>query len=221
VPTELESSRVGPLLRGVLLLGCWAAALAAGEWLALRAAGWIWAVPAIREAQPGSLPFYGVAFVEVLAVNLLFPRLTRTPWIPTVWSAIGLVALLGALASNALGGALLTGRTPVLHAPASWLELASSGLLCPFVEEWIFRGVLWQLASDSFAGLRPGLRGLIAGAFTSVAFALWHLPFGGETPLTSQLKFGAFLAVARWALGGAGPGVLVHALGNSFHLLTG
>lgn len=184
-------------------------------------AGRAWTVPAIRNARPGALPFYALLFVEVATISWLFPRRTATPWLPKRWSLLGFAGLLGALACNALGLALISWKAPVWHAPPSGLEFVSGGLLDPIVEEWIFRGVLWRLATDALEGHGSTIAALIAGVFTAVLFGFWHFPFAEHPAVVANIIFGAFLALARWRFNAIGPGVIVHALGNSYFLLAG
>jgi membrane protease YdiL (CAAX protease family) len=212
------------VLRSYGLLIAWAGALATGEWLALRASAGLWSIQAVRDSHPGGLPFYGSLVVELAILSRLFPRQTRTPWLPVCWSSLGLVGLVGALTCNALGLASLRilrgGSFPAWHAPGSWLMFLSGGILCPVVEEWIFRGVLWRLASDAVGQFHATVRVLVAIGFTALLFGAWHLPFAGQAFLGYNLAFAAFLGLARWRFGAVAPGAVVHALGNSFYLLT-
>jgi membrane protease YdiL (CAAX protease family) len=157
--------------------------------------------------------------MELVLVSGFFRRQTETPWLPVRWGPVGLLGLVGALACNAVGGALLQWKAPHWHAPTSVLSFVGGGLLAPITEEWIFRGVLWKLASETLQGTKWAP--LVAGVFTSLLFGLWHLPFAGHSAIWANVLFGAFLAIARWRLGGIAPGVIVHWMGNSFFLLTG
>ncbi len=201
-----------------------AAILFAGEWTALRGASLLWRfVPVLQGGQAGSLPFYALCLVELLAVTALFPEATRTAWWPKRGDAYALLGLFGALMLGPIGARLLHWVLPHAHAQPRVLALLAGGLLDPLAEEWAFRGALWR-ASERATG--PGKWSpLVAAAFTSLLFGLWHIPFEETSAhlgsiVLANAAFGLCLAIARWRTGGIAPGVVVHAAGNAFYLLV-
>jgi membrane protease YdiL (CAAX protease family) len=213
------------LLRTVLRFGLVSTFLFAGEWLALRGANASWSlVPALQTWKAGSLPFNLICLLELAFISAVVPYGTRTPWRPRQWNAAGALGLGAALFLGPLGFSLLgLVPSPHWHAPLSALSFLSGGVLGPLAEEWAFRGVLWR-ASEWAVGPTKWAPA-IAGAFTSAAFGLWHVPFQDPSaPLPAivlaNVAFGACLAFARWRLQSIAPGVVVHAIGNSFFLLT-
>jgi len=212
-------------LRRLLRLCLIAAALFAGEWLALRASALLWRLlPALQRWNAGSLPFYSICLVELLAVSALFPEATRTKWWPGTQDGLGFVGLLGALLLGPIGARLLHWALPHVHSAPGALVLLSGGLLDPLAEEWAFRGVLWQ-ASEVVTGHRVWSPGLSA-VFTSLLFGLWHVPFQESSTnlvavVLANVAFGLCLSLARWRLKAIGPGTVVHIVGNAFYLLAG
>jgi membrane protease YdiL (CAAX protease family) len=205
---------------GALLFG--------GEWLAQRGANALWRyIPRSQQGQLGSFPFYALCLMQLLLVSGVAPRITRTAWWPKRWDAWGALALVVALMLGPLGASWLGwAPAPHWHWPTWPVAFLTGGVLDPLVEEWIFRGALWRGAEWAVGPSKWAPA--IAGAFTSLLFGLWHVPFQ-QTPFSQSTipvvlvnaAFGAGLAVARWRFGGIGPGTIIHALGNSYYLLTG
>jgi membrane protease YdiL (CAAX protease family) len=216
------------VLRSALLLCLLAALTFSGEWVALRGSAFLWrSVPFLRDPTVGSLGFYSICLVELALISAFIPRVARTPWLPRAGDGWGLLGLVGAAALGPIGAAVLRGTPLHWHAPASAFQFLSGGLLDPIAEEWAFRGILWR-ASEWAVGSSKWSRKwspAVAGSFTSLLFGLWHLPFGSGSHglvaiVLANAAFGLSLSLARWRFKAVGPGAIVHAMGNSFYLLT-
>ena len=171
-----------------------------------------------------SMPFY----LSWIAIGALWawrwPAIARTPWrarIPASradWLALGgVTAGVVFLYQNAVV-ALLQGRA---HAPPSVLTLVAGGLVGPFVEEWLFRGLVQEAALAT----APSLGTVGAIAYASALFGVWHLPFEGLTLESARMAvvhavFGAMMALLRTRFGGLLPGSVLHAAGNALTILT-
>ncbi len=111
--------------------------------------------------------------------------------------------------------AVVTGRQP-LHAPSEWAFLLNAMLWAPIVEEWLFRGVWWDVL-ERHGG--PGL----ALAVTSIAFGPWHWTSwsspswwgSGGTFVLLHVAFGFLMGILKWRFRGVLPCVLVHGLWNT------
>jgi membrane protease YdiL (CAAX protease family) len=223
---RMAYSAIVRAFRDVALLGLLAALLFGGEWLALRGANLLWTlVPRSQTWKVGALWFYSLVLLELALVSVLDPQRTRTSWWPQTWDAWATVGLCAAVFVGPLGAALFRWAPLHWHPPVSGLSFLSGAFLDPLAEEWAFRGILWR-ACEWVTG--PG-RGspVVAGGFTSLVFGLWHIPFQEQSspyPLLAivlaNAAFGICLSVARCRLKAIGPGTIVHALGNSFYLLT-
>jgi membrane protease YdiL (CAAX protease family) len=99
------------------------------------------------------------------------------------------------------------------------LAVVSSVLLGPAIEEWVFRGVLWRALAPTDPA--TPLEAAIAVIATSVAFALWHLPFNPQAPIVDHAIFGASIACVRWRFQSLAPGLVLHAATNSLYFVIG
>jgi len=109
-----------------------------------------------------------------------------------------------------------------LHAPASVFAIAGGGVLGPIVEEWLFRGLLWNHLRE----VAPGRRGLwLAIGVGSLIFGFWHMTFEGYTLVTLgnaviHASFGVVVACARWRTEGILLGCVLHVAGNTLMILA-
>jgi membrane protease YdiL (CAAX protease family) len=119
---------------------------------------------------------------------------------------------------------LLTGEIG-FHAPEQWSWLVNGVVCAPLVEEWLFRGVLWDGIAERLKGPAAVIVPLVV---TSFLFGTWHWGsilhpswYGiGRTPVWVHMEFGAMLGILRWRLRALAPGMAIHALGNAFATLT-
>ena len=163
------------------------------------------------------------AALAVLAVawSRARPRLVppRAVWTPATFAiAAGVVICADWLHGGRLALAIV-GELAV-HAPRDGQVAVTAIVLAPVVEEWLFRGVLW----DALAPRMTTLGTLVA---TSLLFALWHVPVFEPawtspvgTPLWAHAAFGALAGVLRWRTRALAPGIAVHALVNATWLVT-
>jgi membrane protease YdiL (CAAX protease family) len=146
---------------------------------------------------------------EELAVS--WPQERR---VPLAFLAALLVVLFieAALAVSGIFGSLdeLKAMSP---SERSLLGLANAVLLAPFVEELLFRGLL-------FTALRKRLSAFPTLAATTLAFGLLHIE-NGLLHVVSVLPAGAFLGYAREKSGGAGLPILLHAFMNAAVVVAG
>jgi len=113
----------------------------------------------------------------------------------------------------------------VIHTPASWIAFAAIAVGGPLVEEWLFRGVLWDVIASRTTGRGAILAPLL---ITSLLFGAshcrwmlcptWFSPSG--TPIALHVAFGACMAILRWRFRSIGPGVVVHGIWNALFPLT-
>lgn len=92
-------------------------------------------------------------------------------------------------------------------------------LLVPVGEELLFRGWLYGILNRRYGGQVTSETNPfpVAGLFSAVAFALWHLQNGTAYPLpllvfqvAYTLLAGLWLALLRWKSGSIWPGVVAH-----------
>ena len=163
--------------------------------------------------QVSSLPFYLIWVAVGLVASFAMPRVGDVPWRAQRRDTVVCVLVIaGAVAMYA--PALL--RLANAQMPAV-LPLIAGGIVGPVVEEWLFRGLLWNAVDRG----RP----LVTIAITSLVFGFFHMSFEGHTWATLgsafvHAGFGALMGVARWRLGGIAFGCAVHAAGNSLWILT-
>ncbi len=164
------------------------------------------------------IPFYGL-WVVVLLIHrqaTLAPMSTR--WLPiresysrTNLCILALLTLLCAFESYQI---LSSGTA--LQWPTNPYNIASAVILAPLVEEWLFRGVLWDYFEKCVPDSRT--RVIVATVFTSFLFAWWHVPtfdpLGTEAPLVGHFIFGCVMSLLRWRFNVIGVGIVVHALYN-------
>jgi membrane protease YdiL (CAAX protease family) len=176
-------------------------------------------------ASTSGLVWCGLWSVVIVAASFFMPR--PRVWPPReVWTRVTLAIVVAVLlATDYLYGFKLThvvtGDIP-LHGPLPWEITVTTAIAGPLVEEWLFRGVLWQATED-----RAGT----AGAFvlTSLLFGVWHWASilrpswtsGVGVPIYQHVEFGALMGVLRWRLRSLGGGLAVHALYNGLYVVTG
>lgn len=169
--------------------------------------------------------------VVLAAVAMMWPNVGRPPiWPPRATRTFGnaLVSVGIFIAVDWIFGfplARVASGSVALHVPASWIAFAAIAVGGPLIEEWLFRGVLW----DAIASRTHGRAVTIAPVvITSVLFGIWHCrwmclptwlsPSG--TPIVLHVAFGACMAVLRWRFRSVGPGVIVHGIWNALYPLT-
>jgi membrane protease YdiL (CAAX protease family) len=170
----------------------------------------------------------GLSFFAPWAVAIAIAHRSLPSWRPRwlgpalAWRSVAnlavLVVAIGAIAwlyRSQLERAVMNG----LLVPPLTLAVVSSVLLGPFIEEWVFRGVLWS----ALAPTEPAtpLEAGIAVIATAVAFALWHLPFNPQAPIVDHAIFGALIACVRWRFQSLAPGLVMHAATNSLYFVVG
>jgi membrane protease YdiL (CAAX protease family) len=182
---------------------------------------WTW------RAGPDWLRSGGTTFVVpwliVLGVAAMVWPEARVPWRPAAgaWrSPRTLLVVLGALGGVAwlYAGMLAQIAERGCVPPPMTMGVLSGIVLGPVVEEWIFRGILWQELVP--AGPPPPRSVVLAAVVTSALFAIWHLPFNPAAPLLAHGLFGAIMAVVRWQLGGLLPCVALHGAANTIYFLV-
>jgi membrane protease YdiL (CAAX protease family) len=211
-------------MRRLLGIGGVTLAIALAEAGLLRVSEWLWranGVP-LTAVHASSITFY-LPWLVVLALVTWSWRPARVPWLPVIgmgstprdWLIVGV-----ALATSAClyGGSLVQLLSHGVARPVFPLYVLNGALLAPLVEEWIFRGILWrQIAAEEPAPTRSAMQ---AAVITSVAFALWHLPFETHSPLWIHGLFGASMALLRWRTRSVSPCVVLHGLGNLASILA-
>ncbi len=212
---RVESAR----MRRWMGVGAVVVAIAVVEVALLRASEWMWRAhgAALAGLNASAITFY-VPWLAVLVLAAWLWRPARAPWRP-IWTTRDrwIVAAL-VLAVWLYGGSLLQLLSHGVARPLYPLYVLNGAVLAPLVEEWIFRGLLWRrIAGEE----RPATGTTVqAVVITSVAFALWHLPFQGHSPMWIHGLFGVSMALLRWRLRSLSPCVLVHGLGNLVTILA-
>lgn len=168
-----------------------------------------------------SMPFY----VAWIAVGIVY----TTGWsdgarVPvrirsTVLDPANLLVLVGAFTATAWlyrDGVLAIARGAT-HLPHSWASFAGGALLGPVVEEWIFRGLLW----NRLRGTRPGIAGSVGAVlYGAIVFSFWHLPFDTPSSLVVHGAFGFVMGILRWRWDSILPGAVLHSTGNALWHFT-
>lgn len=169
--------------------------------------------------------------VPILLVYLLIVRRRRITWADLglrpaqrAWyrlalagglACVPLVALSRLIVEPLLDGAFENPQIDALSTGGfSWINLTAMlflvGLLIPFTEELLFRGLLYPL-------LRRSMRFFFAAVLSALCFSLLHL----IPPLIPAfLLMGLILAAAREYSGSLWPPVIIHALFNSLNIIT-
>lgn len=205
----------------------WAIAVGVAGYLALHDVsvivdGWTWRWPV--RATFGALPWYALWLPPLLLATLAAPTL-RTQLVPpcTVWTRRTLaVTALVLLAVEAMYGfVVVRGVTGIsgLRAELDVALLLTAALAAPFVEEWLFRGVLWNL----IAGPAPSRQATLAALLlTSLLFGAWHWPSlralslvsGSGTVIFVHIAFGVAMGVLRIHTRSLALPMLTHGLWN-------
>lgn len=171
-----------------------------------------------------SLPFFAMWFVACAAASYVWgwPR-----WWParSAWSRRNLVVFVGVLvATDYLYGFKLpriVAGDYAFHAPYTAVYFIAAAIAAPLVEEWLFRGVLWD-------AIRVRSTALVALLLTSTLFAVWHWVSirepswtgSGGTPILMHFAFGALMGLLRWRFDSIGLGIALHALYNGLYTVT-
>ena len=210
-------------MRRWLGIGGLALAIALVEAALLLVSQWLWRANGaeLSAIHASSITFY-VPWLAVLVLVWSW-RPARAPWLPVIGAGKTardrLIVGLAIVASACLyGGSLVTLLSHGVARPVFPLYVLNGALLAPIVEEWIFRGILWrQIVAEDPAPPRSAAQAVV---FTSVAFALWHVPFEAHSPLWIHGLFGASMALLRWRLRSVSPCIIVHGLGNLASILA-
>ena len=209
----------------VLVVGLVVVAL---SFLCLGISARLWSAfgPSFLAFGVGSLPYYAAWIALCLLYTLAYPRLAATPWRwpdvtwtrPTV--AITVLVVIASIwmylpaLIRMLGG---DGRLP-----SPLLVLAGGGIVGPILEEWLFRGIVWNQLRDAAPGRAGVVTAIVGGA---LIFGFWHLPFDGVTAHGVGLAFvhagfGLLMGILRWRLDSILPCIAIHVLGNCAYVLT-
>lgn len=190
----------------------------------------------LRDRLPGYASLGVASIVAIWSVVLaivaaIWPRGGRPPiWPPqstrTFINALVLIAVFVAvdwihsfpLAHVAMGSV-------AIHVPTSWVAFAAIAIGGPLVEEWLFRGVLWDAIASRTHGRAVTIVPLV---ITSLLFGVSHCRWmlcptwlsPSETPIALHVEFGVCMAVLRWRFRTIGPGVIVHGIWNALYPLT-
>jgi membrane protease YdiL (CAAX protease family) len=185
---------------------------------------WLYFPPWVE--QLNALPFYAIWAIVALAYRVGWPMQATSAWGIRV-SEIAtrdrlVIALAGMLALSMYLGSIVT----VLGGDARraiGLDMISAALLGPVVEEWVFRGLVWNQVVTAMSGRRGAE--LVALFVSSVVFGLFHTAFEGHTwralyQAVGHAEFGVLVGVMRWRSRSLAPGAIVHGVGNLFARLA-
>jgi membrane protease YdiL (CAAX protease family) len=172
-----------------------------------------------------ALSFYGMWTIALLVASTAwsYPRVVpaRSAWNRRTALVIA-VALLATEWLYDFKLARLIGGDITVHAPAGvWFTL-NAAVIAPVVEEWLFRGVVWDaIAARSSAWFALVLTSMLFGLFhaASLLSPSWYSSAG--TPLYLHALFGAVMGALRWRLGALGVGLALHMLYNLVYVITG
>jgi len=172
-------------------------------------------------AETGGASFYVPWGIAIGIARWRAPR-WRPPWRspPGTWRAASSYVAL-AVALGGIGwlyrGFLAQAMADGLAWPPMTLGMVSGVVLGPFVEEWVFRGLLWRaLVPEDPATPATALVAIFA---TAVVFACWHLPFSPDAPLLAHGIFGALMALVRWRTGSLLAGFVLHGAANALYFV--
>jgi membrane protease YdiL (CAAX protease family) len=181
---------------------------------------------AFPDRQLGAVPFYAMWTLALVAVARFQPR--PRMWPPRVAWNVATIALVVAsvITVDSLYG-FLVGRALVGDFNFHWPTIAVlNGVLAGVIEEWLFRGVLWDAIEARLPKvIAPGG----ALVLTSVLFGIFHWASmlhpswydgAGTTTIFAHAEFGAFVGIMRWRLRSIGPGMIVHIAWNTVAMLT-
>jgi membrane protease YdiL (CAAX protease family) len=173
-----------------------------------------------------ALPYYAIWAIVAFAYRAGWPEQATTQWRVRVADLATrdrvAIAIAGALAlamyTDQIVAVLTTGaRRPI------GLDMISAAVVGPVVEEWVFRGLVWNQIVTAMSGRRGA--DLVALVVSSIAFGLFHLAFEGHTwqalrQAVGHAEFGVLVGVMRWRSRSLTPGSIVHGLGNVFGRLA-
>jgi membrane protease YdiL (CAAX protease family) len=170
-----------------------------------------------------ALPFYALWAIVALAYRAGWPERGTFEW-RIRGSEISTrdrvaIAIAGALALSMYLAALL----PTGARRAIGLDLISAAVVGPVVEEWVFRGLVWNQIVTAMSGRRRAE--WVALIASSIAFGLFHTAFEGHTwkglrQAVGHAEFGALVGVMRGRSRSLVPGSIVHGVGNRFARLA-
>jgi membrane protease YdiL (CAAX protease family) len=169
--------------------------------------------------------------VVLVAVAIIWPQSGRPRIRPPqpVWTMRNVVVVIGILVAidwlyDFRLARVIAGQIP-FHAPISWLSFVAIAIGGPVVEEWLFRGVLWDAIASRTRGLAATVAPIvITSLLFGIAHCRWMLEPTWRTPsgvsVMSHVAFGACIAVLRWRFRSIGPGMVAHGLWNALYPLT-
>ncbi|HEY5923641.1 MAG TPA: CPBP family intramembrane glutamic endopeptidase [Kofleriaceae bacterium] len=171
-----------------------------------------------------SLPFYAAWAAICAGFTFAYPDAAATPWRVPRWSRRDWVVFALVVVASVLMylPPIVRAIDGQAHVPDPPLYIAAGGIVGPIVEEWLFRGIVWNVLRRAAPG-RAGLVTAIVGG--ALLFGFWHLPFDGVTWFGVQLAFmhagfGLLMGIARWRLDSVLPGTILHVLGNCLFVIT-
>jgi membrane protease YdiL (CAAX protease family) len=172
----------------------------------------------------GGLTFYALWIPVIALVHVVQPLPPLVPaaetWtVPNAAILVAVVVTVDYIYGFAFARTIVGDRA--LHAPKTWQYLVNAAIAAPLIEEWLFRGVLWD-------AIEPRARTIGALAITSLLFGPWHWRSyfapswtgSGGTFVLLHSAFGALCGVLRWRFRSIAPGFIVHAIWNALVPLT-
>jgi membrane protease YdiL (CAAX protease family) len=176
-----------------------------------------------------AVPLYAMWAAALALATIALPRELRATWWRGEWRRPELIAFALAFVANewVYGAKLLRCLAGDLtfHAPTSWSYLVAASVAAPVIEEWLFRGALWNVIA---AQVPRRAAVIVALLVTSTLFGVWHWVTlfqpswhgGGGTHVLVHIGYGAMLGVLRIRLGCIGGGIALHALGNTWSVVS-
>jgi len=163
-------------------------------------------------AQLGSVTYYATWLAAGGIYALGWPELGATPWRFATMSRLDIaIAAVAAFVGLVMYTPHVITIVTLGYTPFR-LDFLGGGVAGPIVEEWLFRGLLWNQL-DRIGGPAANL---LAG---SLIFGAFHLSFEGYTTTAllnvfGHAAFGFAMGALRWRTGSLLPGTLVHLAGN-------
>lgn len=189
--------------------------------VAMNSRIWGLVIHPLTSADLGSIPFYALWAIAAVTWSLGWPEDASVRVVPqaSAWTRrnVAVLALVVAASAAMYGSGVARLLQGAAHAPRSILVLCGGGVSGPIVEEWIFRGVLWNRLRRELSG-GAGLAAAIG--YGSLIFGLWHNPFEEHpTPLV-HMTFGILMGILRWRFDSLLLPAIIHVLGNSLWHFT-